>query len=273
MVINIIIALIIIGGVLWLLKWWKTGLVLIGMGVVLYGAIVSAILPEFLMNRLQSPYSSQMQSQLEDNVVFVVFGMGTQTVNEQGKKVAEPLVFSYGTIFDAASMYHQCKSKGVSCKFITSGADVAGTGVSEAASIAKELEKAGVDPAVIIKDEDSRNSWMNAKNTAAILRDLKPSKVVLLQSAPLIKRDLLYLAHFGVHPEPVAAAYLTVAHTNLSSAGLYFLATDLALHEEIGVWRYAVYEFMGWNEPRQPPLQLGQGGEEQSPGAISAPTQ
>nr|WP_246683440.1 hypothetical protein [Brucella anthropi] len=44
----------------------------------------------------------------------------------------------------------------------------------------------------------------------------------------------------------------------MSSPGLSFLMTDLALHEEIGVWRYTLYNFMGWNEPKQPPLQLGQ---------------
>ncbi|SPL64246.1 FIG00883734: hypothetical protein [Ochrobactrum soli] len=116
-------------------------------------------------------------------------------------------------------------------------------------------------------DEKSRNTWQNAKNTAAILRAIKPAKIVLLQAAPIIKRDLLYLAHFGVKPEPVAAGFLTAAHTNMSSAGLSFLVTDLALHEAIGVWRYEFYNYMGWNEPKQPPLALGSA----APSAVLAP--
>lgn len=258
MTLNIIIAFVIIGLLSLKFKRRKTGFLLLGLGVVLYGAIVSAILPDYLMSRLQSSYSSQLQTQLEDNTAFVVFGMGTQTVNVQGQNVVELLAFSYGPILTAVAMNRQCVEKSLSCKFIASGGDVAGTGISEAASIAKQLENAGVDRTSILLDEKSRNSWQNARNTAEILREIRPRKVVLLQAAPMMKRDLLYLAHFGVKPEPVAVGYLTGSQTNMSSAGLYFLATDLALHEEIGVWRYTLYNFMGWNEPKQQPLELEQ---------------
>ena len=46
----------------------------------------------------------------------------------------------------------------------------------------------------------------------------------------------------------------------MSSTALYFLVTDVALHEEIGLWRYTVYNFMGWNEPRRPELELATSG-------------
>ncbi|KAB2763667.1 YdcF family protein [Brucella anthropi] len=258
MMLNLIVVFVVAGLLLHFFNWRKTGIVLIGLAAIFYGAIASAILPDTLMSRLQSAYSSQLQTQLEDNTAFIVFGMGTQTVDGDGQKVVEPLAFSYGPILAAVAMNRQCVEKGFRCKFIASGADVAGTGVSEAASIATQLEKAGVDPASVLLDEKSRNSWQNSRNVAAILREIRPAKVVLLQAAPMMKRDLLYLAHFGVKPEPVAAGYLTGSHTNMSSPGLSFLMTDLALHEEIGVWRYTLYNFMGWNEPKQPPLQLGQ---------------
>ncbi|MBJ6132479.1 YdcF family protein [Ochrobactrum sp. Q0168] len=256
MTLNIIVGFIAVGLLLWYFKCRKLGAVSIALGIVLYSAIASAILPDDLMNRLQSPYSSTLQSPLEDNTAFIIFGMGTQTVMERGQKVVEPLAFSYGPLFAAASMNHRCIESALKCTFIVSGADVAGTGVSEAASIAEQLVKVGIDPDSILLEEKSRNTWQNAKNTAAILRAIKPAKVVLLQAAPIIQRDLLYLAHFGVKPEPVAAGFLTVAHTNMSSAGLYFLITDLALHEAVGIWRYDFYNYMGWNEPKQPPLAL-----------------
>ncbi|MDH7784438.1 uncharacterized SAM-binding protein YcdF (DUF218 family) [Ochrobactrum sp. 19YEA23] len=253
MTLNLTVAFIVVGLLLHYFKCRKLGLVSIAIGIVLYGAIASAILPDFLMNRLQSPYSSTLQSPIEDNTAFIVFGMGTQTVTERGKKVVEPVALSYGPILAAASMNHQCVASALKCTFIVSGADVAGTGVSEAKSIAGQLVKAGIDPASILLDEKSRNTWQNAKSTATILRAIKPAKIVLLQNAPIIKRDLLYLAHFGVTPEPVAAGYLT---TNLLSGGLYFLVTDMALHEALGIWRYDFYNYMGWNEPKQPPLVL-----------------
>jgi len=256
MTLNITVAFIVVGLLFCYLKCRKLGFVSLAIGIVLYGAIASAILPDFLMQRLQSPYSSRLPSPIQDNTAFIIFGMGTQTVTERGEKVVEPLAFSYGPILAAAGMNHQCVASALKCTFIVSGADVAGTGVTEAASIAAQLVKAGVDPASILLDGKSRNTWQNAKNTAAILRAIKPAKVVLLQNAPIIKRDLLYLAHFGVTPEPVAAGFLTAAHTNMSSAGLYFLITDLALHEAMGIWRYDIYNYMGWNEPKQPPLVL-----------------
>lgn len=275
MTINLMVSFAVIGLILFGFKWRKTGTVLIGLAVILYGAIASAIVPDYLMNRLQSSYSSQLQTQLEDNTAFIIFGMGTQAIDQRGQQTVEPLAFSYGPLLAAAAMNHQCVDKGFSCKFIASGADVAGTGVSEAAAIAMQLEKAGIDPASILLDEKSRNSWQNSKNTAAILREIKPAKVVLLQAAPMMTRDLLYLAHFGVKPEPVAAGYLTGSHTNMSSTGLYFLLTDVALHEEIGVLRYAVYNLMGWNEPKQPDLELAGDlvGDSGTPSAKPVPVQ
>lgn len=260
MTINIILSFAAVGLILFCFKWRKTGTVLIGLAVILYGAIASGLVPDYLMNRLQSPYSSQLQRPLEDNTAFIIFGTGTQVVDERGQKAVEPLAFSYAPLLAAAAMNRQCVDKGFSCKFIASGADVSGTGVSEATAIAVQLEKVGIDPASILLDEKSRNSWQNSKNTAAILREIKPARVVLLQAAPMLTRDLLYLAHFGVKPEPVAAGFLTGSHTNMSSTALYFLVTDVALHEEIGLWRYTVYNFMGWNEPRQPELELATSG-------------
>src|SRR5690606_9869443 len=146
MTISLVVFFVVIGLMLLYFRWRKTGAVLIGLAIILYGAIASAILPDFLMNRLQAPYSSQLPAPLEDNTAFIIFGVGTQTINERGQKVVEPLAFSYGPFLAAAAMNHQCVEKGFSCKFIASGGDVAGTGVSEAAAIAMQLEKAGIDP-------------------------------------------------------------------------------------------------------------------------------
>ncbi|MBN9044901.1 MAG: YdcF family protein [Rhizobiales bacterium] len=253
MTLNLILIFVVLGVILWCVRWRKTGALLFGLAVVGYGSVVSGVLPHYLMDRLQSPYSSRLPSRLEDGTVFVLFGLGTQTVREQDREAIEPLAFSYPPILKAAVLYGQCRRENVRCRLVIAGGDVARTGVSEAAAIAGELERAGVDPAAIVLDENSRNTWENARNTAALLRGLGPSQVFLVQSAPMMTRDLLYLSHFGVRAEPVAAGYLTVTGTNLSSPGLDFLAVDLALHEQIGLWRYAFYSRTGWNEPKQPP--------------------
>lgn len=252
MALNLNIALIIAGFLFWNFKFRKISFLFIAAGAILYISIASNFLPGYLLHRLQSPYSSKMQSSIKDNTAFLIFGTGTQSVDEIGQKTVEPLLFSYGPILAAVRANHECVQAGLKCTFIASGADVARTGVSEAAIIARELEKAGINPRDILLDENSRNTWQNAKNTAVILKNIKPSQTVLLQAAPIIKRDLLYLAHFGVHPEPVAAVYLKTTHTNMSSSAMSFLAFDMVLHEEIGIWRYAFYNLMGWNEPSTP---------------------
>lgn len=254
MTLNVLFAVFILGITLWWFRWHATGGLLIAISLLSYGSIASGFIPDYLMNRLQSPFASQLQSPLEDNTVFVVMGMGTQTITEENRQVVEPLAFAYGPIFAAAKYLRQCELQALHCKLIASGADASGSGVSEADSIANELEKAGIDSASIITENQSHNSWQNAKFTTQLLRQLKPSQVILLQSAPFLKRSLVYFNHFGLKPMPVAASYLTSSHTNLSSAGLNFLAFDVALHEQIGLWRYQIYNFMGWNEPVQPPL-------------------
>lgn len=254
MTLNIIFAVFILGISLCWLRWSATGGLLIAFSVISYGSIASGLVPDYLMSRLQSPFASQLQSPLEDNTVFVVLGLGTQAITEENHQVVEPLAFSFGPIFAAAKYLRQCELKNLQCRLIASGGNNDDTGISEADSIADQLKKAGIDDASIITESRSHNSWQNAKFTSQILRELKPAKVVLLQSAPFLRRNLVYFNHFGLKPTPIAAAYLTTSHTNISSAGLNFLVFDVALHEQIGLWRYQIYNFLGWNEPAQPPL-------------------
>lgn len=255
MALTLILILVVLGVLLLRLRWRRTGGALVGLAVLLYGSVVSGLLPAYLLDRLQAPYArSQPPARLEDGTAFVLFGVGTQAVGTGGEKRIEPLAFSYGPILKAAELYRRCGLEGVHCRLVVSGGDVAGTGISEAATIAAELEKAGVDPAAIALDDKSRNTFENARNTAALLDTLGPSRVFLVQSAPFLRRGLLYLSHFGVRAEPVSAGHLTVTGTNMSSPGLDFLAVDVALHEQIGLWRYAFYQYMGWNGPQPAPV-------------------
>ena len=71
MMLNLIVVFVVAGLLLHFFNWRKTGIVLIGLAAIFYGAIASAILPDTLMSRLQSAYSSQLQTQLEDNTCLL----------------------------------------------------------------------------------------------------------------------------------------------------------------------------------------------------------
>jgi Na+/phosphate symporter len=103
MTINLMVSFAVIGLILFGFKWRKTGTVLIGLAVILYGADCFGHVPDYLMNRLQTSYSSQLQTQLEDNTAFIIFGMGTQAIDQRGQQTVEPLAFSYGPLLAAAA--------------------------------------------------------------------------------------------------------------------------------------------------------------------------
>ena len=223
-----------------------------------YLSIASSALPEYLMERLQTPYSPRLQSPVTDDTAFVVFGMGTQKIAADDRTYVEPLAFAYGPLMAAVDMYHQCAQGQLKCTFITAGADIAGNGISEAEVSARALIKAGIPTQAIIREEESLNTWERSRHVGEILHSLRPKRVVLLQNAPMMKRSLLYLEHFGVIAEPMAAAYLTTSHTNMSATGLNFLAAEVGFQEHFDIWRYALYNYLGWNEPKEPPLPLGE---------------
>ncbi len=256
MTLSILVFLLVLGAILWALRWLKSGAALMALAAVGYASVASAVLPDYFLGRMQAPYASRAPEKIADGTALVVFGLGTQAVREQGLTTVEPMAFAFGPILKAAALYRQCGRDGARCHVVIAGGDVARTGLSEAASIAAQLKAAGVDPAAMRLDETSRNSWENARDVAVLLRELRPTRVILVQSAPMLERDLLYLKHFGVEAEPVAAAYLTTTTTNMAATSLNFLAADLVLYERLGLWRYAFYNAMGWNAPPAPPPPL-----------------
>lgn len=68
----------------------------------------------------------------------------------------------------------------------------------------------------------------------------------LVSSGIHVRRGALYFSHFGIRAEPIRADYVT-ARVSLVPTAYHFLLADLALHEYLGIWRYSVYNLLGWN--------------------------
>lgn len=90
------------------------------------------------------------------------------------------------------------------------------------------------------------NTWQNAQFSAPLLHGYGAQRVVLVSSAVHLSRASLYFAHFGIAATPVRGDWLEpiVGWWPLS---WNFAVADAALHEYVGVWRYKVYNAMGWN--------------------------
>jgi uncharacterized SAM-binding protein YcdF (DUF218 family) len=90
------------------------------------------------------------------------------------------------------------------------------------------------------------NTWQNAQFTAEILGGQQPDRVVLVTSGLHVRRSVLYFSHFGVHPLGVRADYGRARVSLLPQAANIMMA-DIAIHEYLGVLRYHVYNWLGWN--------------------------
>jgi uncharacterized SAM-binding protein YcdF (DUF218 family) len=146
----------------------------------------------------------------------------------------------------------QCKHAAKACVVITSGGDPIRAGVSEAKVYGDVLMSAGVDPADLVLEGRSLNTWQNAQFCAQWLESHPQDQVVLVSSGFHLRRSVLYFSHFGIHAQAVRADYLGAQVSPLPQA-YNFLAMDLALHEYAGLWRYRIYNLLGWNvEARNP---------------------
>jgi uncharacterized SAM-binding protein YcdF (DUF218 family) len=76
---------------------------------------------------------------------------------------------------------------------------------------------------------------------------------VLVTSGIHLQRSLLYFAHFGIAPQPVAGDWVR-ANSLFVPVAWNFVLADLTLHEYLGILRYRVYNMLGWNAPKAPPL-------------------
>ena len=65
-------------------------------------------------------------------------------------------------------------------------------------------------------------------------------------SAHKAPRWAKYFAHFGIETTPVRADYGRV-DVRPMPLSFNFLLTDVAIHEYVGIWRYYVYNALGWN--------------------------
>jgi uncharacterized SAM-binding protein YcdF (DUF218 family) len=200
-----------------------------------------------LLGHLQAGYAPDVAHWGQRNAI-ILLGAGTV---RSGVGAIEPSLYANGRILRAAELYRACKATGADCKVEVSGGDAMKLKQAEADVYAISLDRLGVPRADLVLESHSMNTFQNAQFSKPLLISYGADKVVLVSSAVHLRRATLYFAHFAIHGEPVRGDYVTARYDWLpTSENLSF--ADFAIHEYIGVWRYHLYNAMGWNVAKIP---------------------
>jgi uncharacterized SAM-binding protein YcdF (DUF218 family) len=243
---TLLILLLFIAAVcLTILKYTKTSILAVIAAFACFLMAGSGVLPLLLVRHLQSPYASEAKPHWGKHNAIVVLGAGNTKV--PGKDdIIKANVMSYSRIHEAARLYLSCKKSHNVCTLILSGGDPSATGTSQAAVYRHHLLDLGVNNSDIQLEPRSRNTYENSKFTSAVLHQKFYDRVFLVTSGIHQKRSLLYFSRFGISATPAPADY-TAPWLSLVPVGYNFAVTDFAIHEYIGIIKFHVYNFLGWN--------------------------
>lgn len=204
-------------------------------------ASASTPITQWLLDRAQdTPLVTEHA--LHPRTVIVVLGAGI----DHDAHGPRPGLAGYSRLMRAAQRYQECDRTGEVCTVLASGGVTATGDAAEADVYARELIALGVPTEKIVRERASRNTWQNARNSSAII-GRHSSRVVLVTSGLHLKRSLIYFRHFGVVAEGLPSDHLRATRGWLPST-FNLLLVEVMLHERIGVLRYHVYNWMGWNQ-------------------------
>lgn len=204
-------------------------------------ALCAGPLPGVILSRLQNEPVLEHPAWGKDNVI-VVIGLGTV---RQGDLVRTH-VLGHSRVFEAARLFQECRASRRRCLMVTSGGDPSGTGESEARVMARDLVTLGVPTASILIEDESRNTFANAKLTRRMLNGNRFDYLVLVTSGFHMKRARRYFESFFEKVTPAPADLISVGRGLIPSARTLAFV-ELAAHEFAGEVHFDLYNYLGWN--------------------------
>jgi len=216
-----------------------TALKVAGVGLMLLIGLGVVPAMQLSATQLTNPLSAVTWA---DKDSLVLLGAGTVAKSKtSGPGVP---VYAYGRIVTAAEAWRDCEAHGKDCNIVVSGGDPERHGAAEATVYGRTLVALGVPQTAIVLETQSRNTWQNA---AFSMRLIPPGRqVVVVTSGLHLKRSLVFFNHVRPGAQGIAGDRLVPSFGPLQM-GYNFFVTDAALHEEIGLLQYHVYNAMGWN--------------------------
>jgi uncharacterized SAM-binding protein YcdF (DUF218 family) len=240
-----IFLLLLICILLTLFNYKKTSLIVGSILVISYLIIGNGFLPAYLLHSLQSPYSQSTSSNWKKTNTIILLGAGTS--KDAGSNKVKPSILAFSRIVQTAVLYRECKKTNANCNILISGGDPLNNGKSEAKTYQESLLSLGMDPKDIQLETQSKNTYQNAEFSSYILKKHYSEQLLLVNSGLALKRALLYFSFFNIYPNPIASDFITIPIAKYP-LGYNFAINDFAIHEYIGIFRFYIYNFFGWNK-------------------------
>jgi uncharacterized SAM-binding protein YcdF (DUF218 family) len=179
--------------------------------------------------------------QLAPRTAVILVGGGTEYDREHKLK---PKDDSSTRIELAVAIYRRCETEGKSCTIIMSGGNPQKHEETEAAVYGRILLDAGVKPADLVLEDQSLDTYENARNTYKILRSRQYDTSVLITSSLHMNRALLAFEAFGLHPQ-AAVAFVRNPKSWWVPHPEGWIDSDSALHEILGDLRFYIWRWLG----------------------------
>lgn len=238
---NLLILLVILGGLAWWLRKRKLAGFLIGTGLLWVFVWSLPVTTLILGGHLEKRYDSFKPSQYPVADAIVVLGGHIQGNRHNW---FEPYDSERVTRREsvASELYHAKRA----ALILLSGGALEGD-VSDTATMARTLSAKGIDKTHIIQETKSQNTFENARLTDETLRELAHSHILLVTSALHMPRAMTAFDHRPMTVTPVPVARQILWPTGKASAMRWFpdlhtlLASQSIIKEYVGLIIYWVH--------------------------------
>jgi uncharacterized SAM-binding protein YcdF (DUF218 family) len=168
---------------------------------------------------------------------FVLLGGGTRY--DRNKHLV-PKRDAFKRIVATADLYRECRLAGGSCRVIVSGGNPQHHEQAEADNYAPFLLARGVSAVDLVRENESLNTYQNARNVANLMRPERDEALVLITSAYHMHRSLLAFNAFSLDAQPFVTNVRQPQPTFFPRPD-GFIDAETALHELVGVARFYAY--------------------------------
>jgi uncharacterized SAM-binding protein YcdF (DUF218 family) len=204
---------------------------------IVFWALGAGWLSRPALDFVQRGYDRPLVPEFAPHTTIVLLGGGTDRHGDAG---LVPKRDSIQRIRAAAELYRACRDTGAACRVIVSGGDPQHHGEAEADNYAPYLLARGVTGADLTRENQSLNTYQNARNVAAILRPEHDETLIVVTSSYHMQRAMLAFEAFGLAPQPI------VSNVRFGRLTFFptidgFVTAEIAWHELIGIMRFHVY--------------------------------
>jgi len=208
--------------------------------IVLFWALGAGWLSAPLLHLAQRGFEEKSTPQdvhFASRTTFVLLGGGTRY---DGDKRLVPKRDAFVRIVVTAELYRECRRAGGACRVIVSGGNPQHHEQAEADNYAPFLLARGVSATDLVRENESLDTYQNARNVASIVQPERDETLVLITSAYHMHRALLAFNTFGLDTQAFISN-VRQAKATFFPRPCGFIDAETALHELVGVARFYVY--------------------------------